>query len=104
MLEVKKATQKPRENRGKTKNKTKQGEQLQPTNNNLATPEQRFLAGLLQGQNSEYSSPLSGFITLFFWNKAQFHLQFKKPISLQWKRAYFTSTSTTIEMARLYYL
>lgn len=47
MLEVKKATQKPRENRGKTKNKTKQGEQFWPTNNDLATPEQRFLAGLL---------------------------------------------------------
>lgn len=44
MIDIKKTTQKSRENRGRGE-ETKQGEWLWPTNNYLATPEQRFLFG-----------------------------------------------------------
>lgn len=46
MLDVKKTTQNPRENRRGAEETKQNGERLWPINNYLATPEQRFLFGL----------------------------------------------------------
>lgn len=46
MFDVKKTTQKPRENRGGGETKQNRESGLWPTNNYLATLEQRFLSGL----------------------------------------------------------